>query len=50
MALTSRSSGRRRGEESGSKRVIEYIREHNVTTIRWKARARFKIVEPRNEA
>jgi ubiquinone/menaquinone biosynthesis C-methylase UbiE len=28
-----------------SKRVIDYVRAHNVTTIRWKARARFKIVE-----
>ena len=27
-----------------SKRVVDYIREHNMTTIRWKARARFKIV------
>ncbi|HUV38328.1 MAG TPA: hypothetical protein VMY39_01885, partial [Planctomycetota bacterium] len=27
-----------------SKRAIDYIREHNVTTIRWKARARFKMV------
>ena len=27
-----------------SKRVIDHIREHNVTTIRWKIRARFKIV------
>lgn len=26
------------------KRAIDYIGEHNVTTIRWKARARFKIV------
>ena len=26
------------------KRAIDYIREHNVTTIRWKARARFKTV------
>jgi len=28
-----------------SKRAIDYIREHNVTTIRWKARARFKTVK-----
>jgi hypothetical protein len=28
-----------------SKRVIDYARAHNVTTIRWKARARFKVVE-----
>jgi ubiquinone/menaquinone biosynthesis C-methylase UbiE len=27
-----------------SKRAIDYIREHNVTTIRWKARARFRMV------
>ena len=27
-----------------SKRAIDYIREHNVTTIRWKARGRFKTV------
>jgi hypothetical protein len=27
-----------------SVRVIDYIREHNVTAIRWKIRARFKIV------
>ena len=27
-----------------SKRVIDYIREHNVTQIRWKVRARFKTV------
>lgn len=27
-----------------SARVIDHIREHNVTTIRWKARARFKTV------
>ena len=27
-----------------SKRVIDYIREHDVTTIRWKFRARFKTV------
>jgi ubiquinone/menaquinone biosynthesis C-methylase UbiE len=27
-----------------SKRAIDYIREHNVTSIRWKARARFKTV------
>jgi hypothetical protein len=25
-----------------SKRVIDYAREHGVTTIRWKVRARFK--------
>lgn len=28
-----------------SKRAIDHIREHNVTTIRWKARARFKNVD-----
>jgi ubiquinone/menaquinone biosynthesis C-methylase UbiE len=28
-----------------SKRAIEYAREHNVTSIRWKARVRFKVVE-----
>ena len=28
-----------------SKRAIDYIREHSITKIRWKARARFKIVE-----
>ena len=28
-----------------SKRVIDYIREHDVTTIRWKVRARFKVVQ-----
>ena len=27
-----------------SKRAIDYIREHDVTTIRWKVRARFKTV------
>jgi ubiquinone/menaquinone biosynthesis C-methylase UbiE len=27
-----------------SKRVIDYCRAHNITTIRWKARARFKFV------
>jgi hypothetical protein len=27
-----------------SARVIDYIREHNVTTIRWKFRARFQTV------
>jgi SAM-dependent methyltransferase len=27
-----------------SKRAIDYIREHHITTIRWKARARFKVV------
>ncbi len=27
-----------------SKRAIDYIREHNLTTIRWKFRARFKTV------
>ncbi len=27
-----------------SERVIDYIREHNVTTIRWKFRARFKTI------
>jgi ubiquinone/menaquinone biosynthesis C-methylase UbiE len=27
-----------------SKRAIDYIRDHNITTIRWKARARFKII------
>jgi ubiquinone/menaquinone biosynthesis C-methylase UbiE len=27
-----------------SKRAIDHIRKHNVTTIRWKARARFKTV------
>ena len=27
-----------------SKQVIDYIKEHNVTTIRWKVRARFKTV------
>ena len=27
-----------------SKRVIDHIRDHGVTTIRWKARARYRIV------
>ena len=27
-----------------SERVIDYIRVHNVTTIRWKFRARFKTI------
>lgn len=27
-----------------SKRAIDYIREHGLTTIRWKARARFKTI------
>jgi hypothetical protein len=27
-----------------SERAIDYIREHNLTTIRWKFRARFKRV------
>ena len=27
-----------------SARVIDYVREHNVTAVRWKIRARFKIV------
>ena len=27
-----------------SERAIDYVREHNVTTIRWKFRARFKVV------
>ena len=27
-----------------SKRVIDHIREHNITNIRWKTRVRFKTV------
>ena len=32
-----------------SARVIDHIREHNVTAIRWKVRARFKVMPQTEE-